>query len=251
MIILILAVVVVALDMISKYWITYGFVGGSLGYDGSWFDLASLKSFLAGVEGSNQIPKDGNFVVLSFTPNDAALFGLGSDNPWAARLLIALTAVFLFLLLFCAFRTHKKMPALSKVIVGLLVGGSIGNLYDRIAFGYVRDMIYAKFIHFPIFNLADAAICIAIALLVFETFFRKKGLFEVVEDDIRYLFRLRTREEAEQQQKERKAKRLSRFEEEIPDEPDESDDTELPQESEQAAQDADANSEDKEPSDVQ
>ncbi len=114
--------------------------------------------------------------------------------------------------------TRKNLPALSKVIVGLLIGGSIGNLYDRIAFGYVRDMIYAKFINFPIFNIADAAICIAIALLVFEAFFRKVGVFEVFEDEYRSLFRLPTREEAERLQKERKKNKIGRFQELIPEE---------------------------------
>ena len=77
-------------------------------------------------------------------------------------------------------------------------------------------MIYAKFINFPIFNVADAAICIAIALLVFEAFFKKVGVFEVFEDEYRALFRLPSREEAEKAKKERKKNRLSRFEEVIP-----------------------------------
>ena len=81
-------------------------------------------------------------------------------------------------------------------------------------------MIYAKFIDFPIFNIADSAICIAIVLLVFETLFLKRdGLFDVVEDDVRWLFRLKTRQEAQRLEKERREKRLSRFEEEIPEEP--------------------------------
>ena len=220
MAILITALIVLALDQISKYWIMIRHVAGTLGYTGAWTDLNALKAFLAqpDVAANNIIPAGGNFVVISFTANDAALWGIGNGNAWAVRLLLALTTVFLFLLLFFTYRTAKKMPALSKVITGLLIGGSIGNLFDRIAFGYVRDMIYAKFINFPIFNIADAAICIAIALLLFEAFFRKIGLFEVIEDDYRALFRLPTREEAERIHKERKKHRMSRFEELIPEE---------------------------------
>ena len=125
------------------------------------------------------------------------------------------------LLVFFTVRTRKNLPKLSKIIVGLLIGGSVGNLFDRIVYGYVRDMIYAKFINFPIFNIADAAICIAIALLVFEAFFRKVGVFEVFEDEYRELFRLPTREEAERLAKERKKNRIGRFEELIPDEEEE------------------------------
>lgn len=220
MAIFLVALIVLALDQASKYWIMQWHVTGQLGYTGAWSDLASLRAFLAqsDVALKNSIPANGNFVVLSFTANDAALWGIGNGNAWAVRLLLALTAVFLFLLLFFAIRTAKKLPKLSKVIMGLLIGGSIGNLFDRIAFGYVRDMIYAKFINFPIFNIADAAICIAIALLVFEAFFKKVGVFETVEDEYRALFRLPSREKAERMAKERKKHRLSRFEELIPEE---------------------------------
>ena len=218
--IFLVAVIVLVLDQVSKYWIVNGFVVKELGYAGSLFDLNALRAFLtqSDVIVNNSIPKDGTFLVLSFTPNDAALWGIGSGNPWASRLLLALTALFIFLLLFFTFRTYKNLPKLSRFIVGLLIGGSIGNLLDRIAFGYVRDLIYAKFINFPIFNIADAAICIAIALLVFEAFFRKVGVFEVFEDEYRSLFRLPTREEAERLQKERKKNKIGRFQELIPEE---------------------------------
>lgn len=223
MLILLVMLVVLALDQGSKYWIMHAHVAGTLGYTGAWNDLTSLRAFLSGSEvaAKNAIPQDGTFLVLSFTPNDAALWGLGNGNPWAVRLLLALTAVFLFLLVFFTLRTRKALPKLSRVIVGLLIGGSIGNLYDRIVFGYVRDMIYAKFINFPIFNVADAAICIAIALLVLEAFFKKVGVFEVFEDEYRTLFRLPSREEAEQARKDRKKNKLSRFEEVIPEDEDE------------------------------
>ncbi len=215
------AFAVLLLDQASKYAVFYGHVIGKLGYTGAPSDLAALKQFLVSVAARNSIPADGKFVVLSFTANDAALFGIGNGTQWAARLLASMTAVFLFLLLFFAIRNHKKMSRLSAFTYGLLIGGSIGNLYDRIAFGYVRDMIYAKFIDFPIFNIADSAICIAIALIVIETLFVKRdGLFDVIEDDVRWLFHLPTRQEAQAKEKERKAKRLSVFEEEIPEETD-------------------------------
>ena len=171
------ALAVLALDQFSKYWIVSSHVVGTLGYSGSLYDLSALRTFLSqsSVVERNAIPQNGKFIVLSFTANDAALWGLGNGNPWALRLLLALTAVFVFLLLFFTIRTRKNLPKLSRVIAGLLIGGSLGNLYDRIAFGYVRDMICTKFIDFPVFNIADSAICIAIALLVFEAFFRKNG----------------------------------------------------------------------------
>ena len=223
MLIFLVAFFVLALDQISKYWIVSAHVIGTLGYTGSLYDLSALRAFLADgtVAQQNAIPQNGKFIVLSFTANDAALWGLGSGNPWASRLLLAMTAVFIFLLLFFTIRSAKTLPKLSRVIAGLLIGGSIGNLYDRIAFGYVRDMICTKFIDFPIFNIADSAICVAIALLVFEAFFRKLGVFECFEDEYRLLFRLPTREEAAAAAKERKKNKISRFEELIPEDEEE------------------------------
>lgn len=216
---LMITLLVIALDQISKIWIYRGFVVNTLGYSGAATDLSALKAFLAGAASRNSIPTNGRFIVLSFTANDAALFGIGTGTAWAARLLTALTSVFLFLLVFFAARTAKKLNRYDSVTFGLLIGGSVGNLIDRIAFGYVRDMIYAKFIDFPIFNIADSAICIAIGLLVLESFFFKRdGLFDAVEDEVRYLFHMKTRTEAAAEEKERRAKGLSRFEEEIPDE---------------------------------
>lgn len=216
---IITALAVLVLDQASKYGIYYGFVVHQLGYQGAPYDLTALKAFLSSVSRMNCIPQNGNFLVISFTANDAALFGIGNGNEWAVRLLSALTAVFLALLIFFAIRTAKKQTKLDAIIFGLIIGGSIGNLYDRILLGFVRDMIYVKIIDFPIFNIADSAICIAIGLLIIETLFLKKdGVFELIEDDIRWLFHLKTRQEAEALEKERKKKRLSRFEEEIPDE---------------------------------
>ena len=169
MLILCVAIVVLAIDQFSKYWIT-----GQLGYTGSWYDLAELQKFLSGSDVAlrNEIPQGGKFIVLSFTPNDAALWGLGNGNPWASRLLLAMTAVFVFLIVFFTIRSRKKLPTLSKIIVGLLLGGSIGNLYDRVAFGYVRDMIQTKFMDFPVFNVADILITSgAVLLIVYELFF--------------------------------------------------------------------------------
>lgn len=218
MIMILVAIAVIVIDQFSKYLFVQLHVVGSLGYSGSMTDLDALRSFLAhpSVSTVNQVPKQGDFLVLSFTPNDAALFGLGHGNEWAVRLLIGLTSAFLLVILFFSFRTVSKQTKWSAVTLGLLIGGSIGNLYDRIVFGYVRDLIYAKFINFPIFNIADAAICVAVFMLCIQTFFMKNNLFDTIEDDFRDLFRMPTRLEAEQIAKERRQKKLSRFEEEIP-----------------------------------
>ena len=56
------------------------------------------------------------------------------------------------------------------LIIGLIVGGTIGNLIDRISYGYVIDFIDAHYnqYHWPVFNLADSFIFIGVALILFE-----------------------------------------------------------------------------------
>ena len=87
MLLFIIAIAVLAVDQFSKYWIMGAHVAGTLGYTGAWNDLSALRAFLAdpAVAVKNAIPQDGSFIVLSFTPNDAALWGIGNGNPWAAQ----------------------------------------------------------------------------------------------------------------------------------------------------------------------
>ena len=80
--------------------------------------------------------------------------------------LIALSLV--FLAIFIAYYVKEKNKTwLLNVTFGFLIGGCLGNLYDRIFVGYVRDFIqFAFWESFPIFNFADAALSIGVVLFV-------------------------------------------------------------------------------------
>ena len=62
-------------------------------------------------------------------------------------------------------KMHLTVPA--KTALSFVIGGGIGNLLDRMMYGGVTDYIRLLFIDFPVFNLADAAITCAIAVLMF------------------------------------------------------------------------------------
>lgn len=64
---------------------------------------------------------------------------------------------------------------LNIMAIGLIIGGALGNMYDRIILGYVVDFIdvYVGKWHWPVFNLADIAISLGVALLLFELVFDK------------------------------------------------------------------------------
>lgn len=108
---------------------------------------------------------DGFFYITN-CHNEGAAFSLFSGN---VLFLIFITLIVLFLI----YRSINKenVNKIGILAYGLLLGGILGNLYDRIFYGYVidyLDFVIFKF-NFAIFNLADTAIVIgAILLIVFE-----------------------------------------------------------------------------------
>lgn len=79
-----------------------------------------------------------------------------------------------------------KLPEQKKfhilyVLFGVLAGGAVGNMIDRIRLGYVVDFIYVSLINFPIFNVAD--MCIVVSIIIFAFLF----LFIYKEEDLSFL----------------------------------------------------------------
>ncbi len=93
---------------------------------------------------------------FSFTKNYGAAFGLLQGYKWLF-VIVALIVVVLI------FRYKNK---LDKFALGLLLGGTIGNLIDRLVYGYVIDFIDLGF--WPSFNLADSFSVIAAFILIYK-----------------------------------------------------------------------------------
>ena len=114
----------------------------------------------------NYVLIDGVLVLMP-SKNFGAGFSLLSGKTW---LLISLTII--FVVLFSAFNfMYQKKSKLYGVASALILTGAIGNLIDRLAFGYVRDFIYLQFINFPIFNVADISLTFGVILLVIYILF--------------------------------------------------------------------------------
>ena len=93
-----------------------------------------------------------------------------ATGVWA---LIGLTtAISAFIIYFI----QKEKELLTRIGLALVLGGAIGNLIDRIRFGSVVDFLdfYLGKYHWPAFNVADSAICIGAALILFQYIRRKK-----------------------------------------------------------------------------
>jgi signal peptidase II len=97
--------------------------------------------------------------------NQGAVFGLGQGQR--ALFIAASFAASLFLIYLFLYSGRKWFY---QIILGMLLAGVLGNLYDRIKFGYVRDMIHAlpQWPHLFrwIFNVADSLLCIGVTLMI-------------------------------------------------------------------------------------
>lgn len=114
---------------------------------------------------------DGVFQ-LSNVHNTGAAWGLLSGARWAFLIVTPLLCVGLVLLLI---KKRSRIGVLGRVCISLLLAGAIGNLIDRAALGYVRDMLDFCLIQFPVFNVADSSITIGAVLLCVDTLFLKEG----------------------------------------------------------------------------
>lgn len=105
----------------------------------------------------------GDFLWYQPTTNSGAGFSILEGKT---LLLVILSLVFIAGFVFFDLYFNKKSKFYNAAF-GLVFGGAIGNLIDRIAFGgKVRDFIYFKFINFPVFNIADMALTIGILCLL-------------------------------------------------------------------------------------
>ena len=103
-----------------------------------------------------------------WSENRGAVFGMGQGKGglFIAFTLVAAAAILWFGL------THGRRSLLLTTGLGLLLGGALGNLYDRIFFSHVRDFIhaYAGRYAWPTFNVADMAICAGAAVVILYSF---------------------------------------------------------------------------------
>jgi len=119
-----------------------------------------------------------NFFDLVLVWNRGAAFGILATAPEVIRKLILIFASLLAALLTIAYAyvKRKELSNLELFALALISGGALGNLYDRIFLGAVRDFldfhIYSH--HWPAFNIADSAITIGILLFLFNELFLKK-----------------------------------------------------------------------------
>jgi signal peptidase II len=116
------------------------------------------------------------FFRITHTENTGAAFSLFADSPshWKTLLLISFSVVAMIVVLVLLWN-QKRGVTLTGVALSLILGGAVGNLWDRVASGRVVDFLlfYIRQYQWPVFNLADTAIVVGASLLVIEILFHK------------------------------------------------------------------------------
>ena len=121
------------------------------------------------------------FFRITHTENTGAAFSLFADSPshWKTVLLIGFSLVAMVIVSVLLWKQTRPLT-ITGVALAFILGGAVGNLWDRVASGRVVDFLlfYVKQYQWPVFNLADSAIVVGAILLVIEILWGKSGTHE-------------------------------------------------------------------------
>ena len=111
-----------------------------------------------------QIEIINNFFNITLLKNTGAAFSMFTSSTW---FLILISIAILFLIYFFFIRNNNLKKS-ESILYGFLIGGILGNLIDRIFYGYVIDYLDFNIFgyNYPVFNLADSCIVMSVILLV-------------------------------------------------------------------------------------
>lgn len=171
----ILAIVGLVADQVTKYGVFRWLYGGGLG---DRFEVwPGVFRLVANYPGEDQhiSPIFGPLQTWSGevlpAVNKGALFGLGGDYEGWANLVFSIVSVVaaVAIVLWVRRRTTASDWRLCAAL-GLILAGTVGNLYDRVVFGGVRDFLYFYLINWPIFNVADCCLVCGAGVLLLHAF---------------------------------------------------------------------------------
>ena len=140
----------IALDQISKIWVRNN------------FDSYIENSII------------GDIFTLIKVENTGAFLGMGSELPESLRILL-LIVLPIIVLIFITIYTYidKELDKISIIGFSLIIGGGIGNIFDRIVYGSVTDFFYLDFwgiFQTGIFNIADLSVTTGMILILISSF---------------------------------------------------------------------------------
>jgi signal peptidase II len=142
--------VVFALDQISKYYIQ---------------NTPSLHSHIEIIK---------NFLYINYVKNTGVAWSMLSGKT-VFLIVVGIVETIILIYFFIKMLKAKNKPYC--IALSLMIGGALGNLFDRCMFGYVRDFIdtYIFGYDFPVFNIADSALCIGVAIIIILMFIEERN----------------------------------------------------------------------------
>ncbi len=153
----------------AKYWILIGVTTLSIAVD-QWTKFLVHSRFRWGESVSLLEP----IFSLTYVRNQGAAFGLLHKAPAYFRepffIIVPVVALFVILLVFFRLKDEQKWTAWA---LSLILGGAVGNLIDRIRFGYVIDFLdfhWHEIYHWPAFNVADSCIVVGVGIMFIQSF---------------------------------------------------------------------------------
>lgn len=130
-----------------------------------WLTVAFLKPI-------GYLPLWQDILHLTYVENTGAAFGLLKNHRWVFMIVstVAIIAMIVFMIL------QRSRSVLFNISIGMIIGGGIGNMIDRIVNGFVVDFIDFTLINFAVFNGADSFVCVgAVLLFIYILFIEGKS----------------------------------------------------------------------------
>ena len=140
-------------------------------------DLTSKVYFDNSLQMYQQIVVIPDLFSWTLAYNTGAAFSFLADSAVWQRWLFALIAVVVSAVLVVWLKRLGRNDTWLAIALALILGGALGNLYDRIVYGHVVDFILVHWQnrwYFPAFNFADSAICVGAVMLALDMFKSKK-----------------------------------------------------------------------------
>lgn len=124
----------------------------------------------------SSIPLIENVFHLTYVENRGIAFGMFSGGR---VVFIAVSLIVMAVLLIIVFKTPKDTRTVwLKGGASLVIAGAIGNLIERLVKGYVVDFFDFRLINFPVFNVADIAVCVGVVMLLIHFLFAEDSRSE-------------------------------------------------------------------------
>ena len=144
---LLFAIIVFIIDIASKFWILNNF---------SLFESVNLLPFFS----------------ITYVRNTGAAFSIFEGQ----RMMLAAIALIISAVIVHMLYRNTRQQKLENLSLSMILGGALGNLFDRLYHGFVIDFLDVNFgdWHYPTFNIADCAICVGIGLFIFSNYKKPK-----------------------------------------------------------------------------